>query len=448
MSDTFATAQPTPVNDQGGYKHEGSVTALVCSPDGRWIASGGDDGQIVVWDVPLNGTMIIRLTSHQGTISTLVFSTDSILLASGGQLPGSNTIIIWEVGTWEKLVHITPLATAHCLAFSPDPERSLLVAGNSNGELETWDARPDQGFAPVHCLKKNAAPITFMDFSADGTRMVTGGMERNCVVWEVATLMPPPPLPPKAPTPPVEGSPVHIAGTPPPVKEDSVEDASSPREIEPTSPPPQTPAVKTPYEPIDPARIAPVASWPVGDNGIVYAASLAPDGARIALAYEDGGVQIWDCVPKAPTRLLTVCEDRASPLDLIWTLAFSPDGLSLATGAESGAVVVLDSSSGMRRCTLDGHKCAINVVNWAPDGQHLVSAGADNTAQVWSMGDGEMVLKCNEHNDVTHTVWSPDGTTIASGSLNGEVRIRQFVARTSKATSDGLGSCANSTIDV
>ncbi|KAH9943216.1 uncharacterized protein BXZ73DRAFT_74224 [Epithele typhae] len=413
------------VNGQDRYAHEGSVTALVYSPDGRWAASGGDDGRIAVWHVP-NGTMITHLTSHEDIISALVFSTDSRLLVSGAQLP---SIIIWEVGTWAELVHITPQAAAQCLAFSPDPERSLLIAGNSNGELETWDARPDQGFAPVHCLKSNAAPIILMEFSVDGTRMVTGGMERNCVVWDVATLMPPPPLPPKAPTPPAEVSPARIADTPPLIKGDSVEDATSPMEIEPTSPPPQAPAFRTPYEPIDRARIAPVASWPVGDNGFVYNASLSPDGARIALAYEDGGVQIWDCAPEAPTRLLTVCEGRTGQPDVVWTLAFSPDGSLLATGADSSAVAVFDSFSGMRRYDLGGHKGAINVVNWAPDGRHLVTAGADSTAQVWSMGDGEMVLKCNEHDDdVTHTVWSPDGITIASGSLDGEVRIRQFVA--------------------
>ena len=63
--------------------HKGTVQALAFSPDGRWLASGGDDNNIVLWSVS-NGREEFRFDGHKkadapnsfnkGAISSLVFN--------------------------------------------------------------------------------------------------------------------------------------------------------------------------------------------------------------------------------------------------------------------------------------------------------------------------------------------------------------------------------------
>src|SRR5262245_30217526 len=44
--------------------HKGTVQALAFSPDGRWLASGGDDSNIILWNVPA-GREEFRFEGHK-----------------------------------------------------------------------------------------------------------------------------------------------------------------------------------------------------------------------------------------------------------------------------------------------------------------------------------------------------------------------------------------------
>src|SRR5207247_10213187 len=57
------------------------VRAVAASSDGKWLATGGDDGRIRIWKVA-NGQLTKNLTGHQGAIRSLKFSGDNTRLAS------------------------------------------------------------------------------------------------------------------------------------------------------------------------------------------------------------------------------------------------------------------------------------------------------------------------------------------------------------------------------
>jgi WD40 repeat protein len=62
--------------------HTQSVNAVAFSPDNRWLASGGKDNVIKIWDLT-NGNVLRSLYGHSSNINALAVSDDGQLLASG-----------------------------------------------------------------------------------------------------------------------------------------------------------------------------------------------------------------------------------------------------------------------------------------------------------------------------------------------------------------------------
>lgn len=69
------------------------ITALVFSPDGRYLVSGAKDNTIIVWDVQ-TGSLLKVLQGHTGAINSLAFTPDGKLLYSNAM---DGTIVIWNL---------------------------------------------------------------------------------------------------------------------------------------------------------------------------------------------------------------------------------------------------------------------------------------------------------------------------------------------------------------
>ena len=105
---------------------------------------------------------------------------------------------------------------------------------------------------------------------------------------------------------------------------------------------------------------------------------------------------------------------------LIGEIAYSPDG-SLIALASSIGVYLYDSQS-LEEVAYFGEDVYCRSLAWSPDGTTLASGSYDNTIILWAADSGAKLRTLEGHtNDVNSVAWSSDGTTLASGSDDGTI---------------------------
>ena len=112
--------------------HIDYVRIVVFSPDGKFLASGGYDSRLRLWEANTEN----HIATLRGGGPAVAFSPDGKLIAS--EYGGIEAIGVWEVKTGE-LHHVfgryySPLT---CMAFSPNGK--TLATANRDSEIVLWD---------------------------------------------------------------------------------------------------------------------------------------------------------------------------------------------------------------------------------------------------------------------------------------------------------------------
>ena len=161
--------------------HAGAILSVAFSPDGQTLASGSDDGLIMVWDVADPQPRGRPLAGHTNAVNSVAFSPDGRLLASGS---ADQTIILWEAATGRP--HGQPLTEhtgiVNSVAFNHDPDRQILASGSNDSRIILWDiAAGDM----LDSLNAHTFPVRSLAFSPDDQLLASGSDNGLILIWDV-----------------------------------------------------------------------------------------------------------------------------------------------------------------------------------------------------------------------------------------------------------------------
>jgi WD40 repeat protein len=423
LVDAATTRETLTLTDHAG----GMVNAVDWSPDGRCVATAGDDHTIRVWD-PATGAEVQVYRGHRGPVRRVWWAAGSARLVSSSEIEDGHTQIkVWDTSTgkeiltlhgpsWEPYEEGLPLggdgrrlitagfhpavtdrvraaddrtltvwdlvtgqslftlpdAQAYDVALNHDGTRlAVLLSGPPTGQkVQVWDV----GTKNVVCTLEDSAKVTgYLLFSPDGRLIVGLRREEKALIqlWDAATGK----------------------------KVTRLQDFK-------------------------------------GHNPRVVAWS--PDGRRLlSQHYEDVydvTYRVWDTTT-GTTRHHFPGEALVAP-------RFSPDGKTLAvplrvtekeTGQSNFAITLVNAMTGAEvRGLGNGGRGSTRALRWSPDGQRLIAAQKDGTAQVWDARQGALLHTYTGHTGdrglhgvdikpftdahlkMMALVWRPDGQRLAS----------------------------------
>jgi len=155
--------------------HSGHSDDVVFSPDGKRIASCGEDMTVRVWSTE-SGAMLHTIVGHEGAVMGVDISPDGKTLASCSE---DKTVRLWDIDTGEPLRILEGHSSAvWTVAFSLD---NRMLASCSNDEtVRIWN--PSTG-ETLHTLQGHHNVVVGVDFSYDNALLASCSFDKTICIW-------------------------------------------------------------------------------------------------------------------------------------------------------------------------------------------------------------------------------------------------------------------------
>ncbi|WP_158278906.1 TIR domain-containing protein [Leucothrix arctica] len=322
--------------------HSSIVTALIYSPNGKTLASGSWDETVRLWDAK-TGEVIKVLKGHSDWVMTLAYSPDGKVLASAGK---DKTVRLWEVASGKE-IKIIKGHTERIKTLEYHPNGEMLASAGEDKAVHLWDASSGES---LKILTNHGSEIHVLKYSPNGKVLASGSQDGAVRLW----------------------------------------DATSGKEMKTL----------------------------IGHVSNVYALTYSPNGKVLLSAGEDKTMRFWDVTNGELLKTLQV--NGAS----LATLVYSPNGKVFASGSWDNKLRLWDATSREELKTIQGHQASVFAMAYNPNGKVLASGGEDKTVRLWSTTTGEELNVFKGHSkEVLGLSYSPSGKTLASASKDKTIRL-------------------------
>jgi WD40 repeat protein len=411
-------------------RHRGSFSAMVLSPDGSRLATGGLDGTVRIWDVE-SGKLLRALVGHGSYCWGLDWSPDGSMLASGGSFDA--TVRIWDSKTGYplKVLKGHPNYVAQ-VAWAPDG-RSILGAGGQSGAVTHWEVatgrilgkfdlgrpvlsvswNPDgKGLAAV--IQTLAVQLCSMETYRVEKSLGEAKTEFRCVSWSpdgkflaAGTSA---------------GTTVYSAAGKVAREFDEIGSAVA-----------WSRDGKSMVISSSPTAMIKVFDVATGDlvkalSGTAYLVACNGDG-KLLVGGDYTNFTTYDVTAGAATHTYEIA---GSQTPLWW------QGRPIITGVGTAKPSLWDATTGKLQHILEGHGAAVSAVAWSSDGKTLATASYDKTVRIWDPATGKSTFTFSAHTgSVLALAFAHDNKSIASGGSDKKVLVWKVADGTIQNTFEG-----------
>jgi WD40 repeat protein len=368
--------------------HRNSVMAIAFRPDGQILATGSEDGTVVLWDRLVHLPLSVPLLQESANrVYSLAFSPNGEILAAGIE---DGSVYIWSIK--DPLSPPVPLEkfSGHIegvfsLSFSPDGK--LLASASNDGSALLWDIETMKLFRQIDI------PTVSLAFSPDGKHLALGNKEGLVTVIDTISF------------------------------DQTTQYRHSNRVYSLTFSPDSRTLASGSYDKT-------IILWNIENNQMidrleqhssyVFALAFSPDGQKLASGGRDHTILIWDMNSRQISKRLnghtwSVVSLAFDPLDNNRLLSGSWDKTMIEwnLGITQPLAFDLDLST----WPTPTHSSWISSVAFKPDAQILASADASGKVFFWNLDERLPSGEPLTLDQMARALgYSPDGKILAIGS--------------------------------
>jgi WD40 repeat protein len=184
---------PVAANDKGRELrgHKDAIETIAFSRDGHWMATGGADTKVFLWDMTAaNPAATAReLSGHDGRVHRVSFSADGRWLFTGSRTKddfgdGKHSAFLWELRQPGAAGIALAAHEGSVLAADISSDGRWLVTGG-RGPLRLWDlAQKNPAARPTRLDAGNRGPVVNIGFTRNG-QMLLARFESSALLWDV-----------------------------------------------------------------------------------------------------------------------------------------------------------------------------------------------------------------------------------------------------------------------